>query len=296
MENSFSSTKILGVRVDLVDIQQATELILGWLTKRDQAKYSVVTPNVEFIIAADKDQKFKKILNEADLAIPDSARLGWADYELYSKSWLDRVLAWPLFLMPKLLPKKKNYLSLGRFPVTTGVDLMENLCRHLNDQSLSIGLLGGRDGVAEKTAECLQKKYPGLKITFALAGPEIDSNGQVRGPAAPASRRPSSLTLWSRRREDSCASPLTLPNTDLLFVAFGQVKQEKWIANNLENLPVKVAIGVGGAFDYLSGQVPRAPAWMRKLGLEWLFRLIIQPWRIKRQLSLIKFVWQITRS
>lgn len=80
---------------------------------------------------------------------------------------------------------------------------------------------------------------------------------------------------------------------DILFVAFGSPKQEIWIAENLDKLPVRVAIGVGGAFDFVSGKVKRAPVWVRKIGLEWLFRLILQPWRIKRQLRLFKFVFLV---
>ncbi len=83
---------------------------------------------------------------------------------------------------------------------------------------------------------------------------------------------------------------------DLLFVAFGAPKQERWIAQNLQKIPVNVVIGVGGAFDYFSGRVPRAPGWVRKLGFEWLFRLIIQPWRIRRQFALIKYLWLLTRE
>lgn len=83
---------------------------------------------------------------------------------------------------------------------------------------------------------------------------------------------------------------------DLLFVAFGAPKQEKWIAQNLQKIPVNVALGVGGAFDYLSGRVPRASGWVRGLGFEWLLRLIIQPWRIKRQFALIKYLWLLTKE
>ena len=78
-----------------------------------------------------------------------------------------------------------------------------------------------------------------------------------------------------------------------MFVAFGSPKQELWIAQNLDKLPAKVVIGVGGAFDFVSGKVKRAPVWVRKIGFEWLFRLIIQPWRIKRQLRLVKFVYLV---
>jgi N-acetylglucosaminyldiphosphoundecaprenol N-acetyl-beta-D-mannosaminyltransferase len=82
----------------------------------------------------------------------------------------------------------------------------------------------------------------------------------------------------------------------MLFVAFGFPKQEEWIVTHLEKIPVTAAMGVGGAFDYLSGKVSRAPRLMRKFGLEWLFRLLHQPWRIKRQASLVAFGLLIVKA
>jgi len=83
---------------------------------------------------------------------------------------------------------------------------------------------------------------------------------------------------------------------DILFVAYGFPKQEEWIAKNLPKLPVKAAMGVGGAFDYISGNVSRAPFFVRAIGLEWLFRLIRQPWRIKRQLRLATFILLVIKE
>ena len=80
------------------------------------------------------------------------------------------------------------------------------------------------------------------------------------------------------------------PNTDILFVAYGFPKQEEWIAKHLEELPIKAAMAVGGSFDYISRRVDRAPVFIRSAGFEWLYRLIRQPWRIKRQLALVQFV------
>ena len=79
----------------------------------------------------------------------------------------------------------------------------------------------------------------------------------------------------------------------VLFVAFGMGKQEKWIHENLSKMPgVKIAMGVGGSFDFISGKIKRAPLFMRQLGLEWLYRLIQQPSRIKRIFNAtIKFPW-----
>jgi len=77
---------------------------------------------------------------------------------------------------------------------------------------------------------------------------------------------------------------------DMLFVAYGVPAEEKWIARNLEELGVPLVVGVGGAFDFLSGAIPRAPLWMRQAGLEWLYRLCRQPWRWRRMLALPYFV------
>ncbi|MBI2334188.1 WecB/TagA/CpsF family glycosyltransferase [Candidatus Daviesbacteria bacterium] len=208
---------ILGVKIDDVNMDEALEIVHQWLQKSE--KRYIVTPNPEFIMTAQKDPEFKETLNNADLSIPDGAGL-------------------------KLSGRIKN--------IVAGVDLMERLVDKSRDWGVTVGLLGGGPGVAEKAAECLQKKYPKIKI-------------------------------------DNIAP-------DILFVAFGAPKQEKWIVQNLPKLKVKVAMGVGGAFDYLSGKVPRAPEFLRSLGLEWLFRLIIQPWRIKRQMALLRYLWFVLNS
>lgn len=229
-----SKATILGVKIDDVNMDEALTRIEKWIW--NPGKHYIVTPNPEFVIAAQKDKLFKKILNGADLSIPDGSGL-------------------------KLSGKVKNTIS--------GTDFMEELVRLAAEKGFVVGFLGGGKGVAEKTAECLKKKYPGLKVVFAESGGEVDVDGQ-----------------WS-------GSNFVIPPVDILFVAFGHIKQEKWIANNLEKIPVKIAMGVGGAFDYLSGSVPRAPKWMRSLGFEWLFRLTVQPWRITRQIMLLKYLWLI---
>lgn len=145
----------------------------------------------------------------------------------------------------------------------TGIDLVQSLCRVVAKQPITVGFLGGGLKVAEKTVECLKKSFPSLKVKFA--GDSVQSFNELRG-------------------------------TDILFVAFGSPKQEFWMEKNLKKLPIRVAIGVGGAFDMISGRVPRAPFWLQNLGLEWLFRLIVQPWRIKRQLSLLIFVFLVIKE
>ena len=82
--------------------------------------------------------------------------------------------------------------------------------------------------------------------------------------------------------DEEVAARVAAAQPDALLVAYGQPAQELWIRRNAGRLPARVAVGVGGTFDYLAGGVPRAPAWMRRRGLEWLFRLARQPWRLRR--------------
>ncbi|MBI4038363.1 WecB/TagA/CpsF family glycosyltransferase [Candidatus Daviesbacteria bacterium] len=230
--------EVLGVKIDDLKIDEALSIVEKWIW--NPGKHYVVTPNPEFLVAAQKDSVFKSILNKADLSIPDGIGL-------------------------KISGKVKNTFS--------GTDFMEELIKLSSEKGFTVGFLGGRGEVAKKSAECLMKKYPKLKVGFAESGGEVQAE------------LPGVLSARSIIRN--------IPALDILFVAFGHIKQEKWIANNLNNLPVHIVMGVGGAFDYLSGSVSRAPKWIRNLGFEWLFRLIIQPWRVKRQLALIKYLFML---
>lgn len=264
MNKQFKSVDILGVRIDVLNMDQAVKRIEEWI-EAGKGKYYVVTPNPEFIMAAQRDEEFRKILNNADMAVPDSTRLGWASKVFGERNWLKKILLGPLFLFPSK--------QLIQFDTVPGVDLMKELCRVASEKSFTVGFLGGSDGVAKKTAECLIKRYPKLKVGFADDGGVVDNEGNVLS------------SMYYGKKEE----------IDILFVAFGQVKQEKWIAKNLNLIPVKVAMGVGGSFDEISGKVPRIPDWIYHLGFKWLARLVIQPWRIKRQTALVKFVWNVLK-
>jgi N-acetylglucosaminyldiphosphoundecaprenol N-acetyl-beta-D-mannosaminyltransferase len=154
----------------------------------------------------------------------------------------------------------------------TGVDMMEKLCEMSVKNAMNIGLFGSGPGVAERAAKCLREKYPGIEITFAVS--ELDE-----------------LMSKSSKEKKSNNNDLKkiMPSVDLLFVALGFPKQEEWISENLSHLPVRVAMGVGGAFDYISGDVKRAPFILRAVGLEWLYRLVTQPHRWRRQMALPHF-------
>ncbi|MBN1967050.1 MAG: WecB/TagA/CpsF family glycosyltransferase, partial [Anaerolineae bacterium] len=130
-------------------------------------------------------------------------------------------------------------------------------------------LLGAAPGVAERTAAVLECDYPGLQIA-----------GTYAGSPAP-------------QEEEAIIERVNASGADILFVAYGAPRQDDWIARNRERLNVRVAMGVGGSFDFIAGVVPRAPRWMQQIGLEWLFRLIRQPWRWRRMLRLPRFIWAV---
>jgi N-acetylglucosaminyldiphosphoundecaprenol N-acetyl-beta-D-mannosaminyltransferase len=127
-------------------------------------------------------------------------------------------------------------------------------------------LLGAGPGVAAEAGRRLAAQFRGLQIVGTYAG----------GPQ-PADDA------------DTCSAVRGAGPIDVLLVAYGAPHQELWMARNVAALGVPVAIGIGGVLDYVAGRVRRAPRWMRDLGIEWLHRLLVQPWRWKRQLALPQF-------
>lgn len=270
--------KILGIKVNFVTKDQAIEKTLNWLKSR--GKHYIVTPNPEMLVDAGSDPAFKQALNQADLSLPDSSRLGWAKLMSQHKRGIIRFLYVPFFLFPKKMPQ--NY-----YPVTTGTDLMESLIKASEEKGFTTAYLGGSKKSADKLLECLRGRFPKLKIAFCSGNIIVEVNGRMQFES-----ENNKMTQSKQIKSTPSLNAHTLSQKiDILFVAFGHKKQEIWMQKNLQKLNARVMVGVGGAFDYLSGIVPRAPKLMRELGLEWLFRLVIQPWRIKRFLKLFSFVY-----
>jgi len=251
--------KILKVRIDKVTMLKTVTQIFIWL-KSDKKRH-IITPNPEILLKAQYNHKFLKILNKSDLNIPDGMGILWAAYFLNqtrndsNKFYI--LLKWLLSFLTLIFKKKKiNAIIPER---VTGTDLMEIICKNAPKYSTSIFLLGASKGVAEIVKEKLEKKYNNLNIVGTYSGnPEVNSDTEIQN------------------RINNCGA-------EVLFVAFGAPKQEIWIHRNLSKLKsVKVAIGIGGAFDFISGKRKRAPIWMQKTGLEWLYRLFKEPSRIKR--------------
>ena len=143
-----------------------------------------------------------------------------------------------------------------RIERVTGTDIMQDICARTSER---VFLLGAATGIAEEASKRLKERNPSLQIVGTYAGSPKEEDENI-----------------ILEKINSCSPTL-------LFVAYGAPAQDMWISRNLEKLPsVKIAMGIGGAFDFISGKRKRAPKWIQKLGLEWLFRLMLEPRRIKR--------------
>ena len=228
---------IMGVGFDNVNMAEAMDKAQELMAKAG-AKY-VVTPNAEIVYDAMHDGELCKLINDADLVLPDGAGVVLAS----------KILKTPL--------KEK----------VAGVDFADNLLGVLAKTGGSAYLLGSKPGVAELAAEKMLQKHPGLTIAGMADGYFKD--------------------------EAAVVAKINAVKPDFLFVCLGAPKQERFMVNHRDELDVKLMAGLGGSLDSFAGTVKRAPKWMIKLSLEWLYRLIKEPKRFKRMLRLPKFLWAV---
>ena len=156
----------------------------------------------------------------------------------------------------------------------TGFDLSMEILKIANEKGYSLFLLGGKDGIAKTAGENIVKKYPNIKLVGF-------HHGYFKG---------SHIGLKNHEEELNIIDSINQVKPDIIFVGLGFPKQEIWINENKDRLHCKVIIGNGGTMDKLSGNIKRAPEIFQKLGLEWFYRLIKEPSRIKRQMVLPKFM------
>lgn len=151
----------------------------------------------------------------------------------------------------------------------TGIDLMLNICEKSIENGATIFLYGGKDGVARLAKEKLKEKYEGIKIAGYC-------NGYIE--------------------EEKALKQIKKTNPDILFVGLGNPKQDEFIIKYKNELNTKILMGVGGSLDVISKTIKRAPNWMIKCNLEWLYRISTQPKRILRQIPVIKLfskvIWE----
>ncbi len=153
-----------------------------------------------------------------------------------------------------------------------GYDLAQELMRQAPAKKRRIFFFGSAPGVAEKAKAKAEQLYPGIEIVGTRNG------------------------FFSEKDEPAIIAEIKAAKPDLLLAALGVPKQEKWLYKYRHKLVVPVAIGVGGTLDVMAGVMKRAPYWMQKAKLEWLFRGMLQPKRAGRLLALPKFVLKVHRS
>jgi len=233
------SIEILGCRLDVVDAGEATERVMA--LARGESGAQIVTLGTEMVVLAQRDDRFRAIVNGCALSLCDTVGL--------------------------LAVARRRGAALGGR--VTGVELVERLCERAARERLPVYFLGGAEGVAADAAAILETRFPGLLVGGTR-------NGYFR--------------------EDETAEVVDAirgSGAKLLFAGLGSPRQEFWLARHLRATQCGAGVGVGGSLDVLGGRVTRAPRLLRRLGLEWLYRLVKEPHRWRRQLALPYFVWLV---
>ncbi len=260
---------VLGVRFQGLTRSEAAAEIAR--RAGEDAKTYVVKPYSEFMPRAHGDERVRDILNGATMSLPDGAGILWAaNYLSLSGGSLRALLQFPLSLASLVFRP-----SLLRRPLPeamAGVDFTWEMLRALAGSGRSVYLLGGTAEESAGAAQAIRERLPSLTITGAR-------DGYFRSPDT-----------------EAVIGAINAASPDVLLVAMGFPRQEEWIAGNLARLNVRVAVAEGGSFSFISGATLRAPRWMRRAGLEWLFRLVRQPSRLRRQLARPVFVWLVLRQ
>ncbi|MBI2616638.1 WecB/TagA/CpsF family glycosyltransferase [Candidatus Gottesmanbacteria bacterium] len=234
--------------------------------KKQPKTLSIFTPNPEIIAFSFHDKKFKEIVAKAHINIPDGNGIVWA----------------------------LRFLQKGRIEKISGVDFVAELCQLSSQKGFRIGLIGGKGKVALSAGECLERSYNNLRVTV-LDAPEIKV---AQSPQQILIHSNGNPPLGAEKYFRNLARVVRQKNIDILFVALGHPKQEYFIHllsshfSHFSSRPL-VLMAVGGALDYLSGSVPRAPKWVRERGFEWLFRLLLNPQRLPRQLRGGEFFYRV---
>jgi exopolysaccharide biosynthesis WecB/TagA/CpsF family protein len=248
--------KLFQVGIDQVDNQETIQKIEEFIISKKANQ--IVTPYTLAVLRAMKDREYHAILKSADLVTPDGAGILWATTTLNHP-----------------LPER-----------VTGIDIIHNICRLATKEGYSLYLLGSYPGVAGEAALNLTKKYPGIKIAGS-------HHGYFAGEDSQNCEDVKNSNSDKNKEEEKIIDEIRENRPDILLVGMGVPKQEKWISKNLDKLDVPVCMGVGGSFDVLSGRIPRAPLWMQRHGMEWIYRSIKQPNRAFRTLALFYFIWLV---
>jgi len=264
--------KILGINVSSTSNAKVLAFVRSSLINK--RKFYIVTPNPEIVLAAQKDKKLAEIINNSTLAIADGVGLSQAAKFLSMPSPKNIILRFPICFFQGLWVGlatffDKKWLFEELRPIK-GRELFIELVRLANKKHWKIYLLGGKSKEAEFAAKRLRVNYKGIKIDYSN-GPILDITGKP-------------INNFEREKEKETLKKINGYSPELLFVGFGAPKQEKWLYRWLSKLNIGGGMVVGG-LSYVSGAGRLPPKWMEESGLEWIWRLLTQPQRIRRILN-----------
>jgi len=230
------SIEIFSLAITGTQIKQVLSKI--WLQRKEMLHVATVNP--EFIMEAKTNQKFREVLGKC-LTVADGHGVIWAIRILLGKQ-VDRI---------------------------SGTELVEEILKHASLNDEKVFLLGAADGIAQKAATAMTRKYPMLNVAWFSGAQTVKVEKDEEA----------SMTI----------AKINGFEPDYLLVAYGSPWQDIWIEENRPYLRTRVAIGVGGALDEWAGVVKMCPDWIDKLGFKWMWRLATEPWRIGRIMRVLHF-------
>lgn len=260
-----------GLEFDAITPDDAIEQIIAVAADRAAPAKVVIKPYVEFLERSNRDVSLLRLLAQADWCLADGIAIIWAAHYLYDGPqtfgrWLSTII--------KIIarPQEIEQPLPGR---VAGISFTLPLLKQAAAANLRVYLVGSpKANTIEQTVTVLKDRYRRLQIVGSMHGTMTTSY------------------------EQALASDLQAKKPDLILVGLGFPLQEKLMISLRGQLPHGVLIGEGGSFDYVEfgGKSRRAPIWLRRIGLEWLWRLILEPGRLKRQLAIPRFMWRIRQA
>ena len=265
------SIDILGVRIDPITIKELNSLIIERVKSSNSQSLVVFKPYVEFLSLAARNSQIRELLNKSDINAADSTAVQWAASYLYGDppTSSNRLSTLRSLLINVQMMNWRNQVVPDRM---AGLDQTLPLLKQANRMGLKIAVLGGPRDITKTTSE-LNKRFKDLQLKVWSG-------------------------YFSRAEQEGVVRDIAIYHPDILFCALGFPKQEEFIIRNKDRLNAKVIIGEGGSFDYdqLGGRIKRAPKWLRKIGLEWIWRLLLQPKRLSRQIAIPTFIRKVQKQ
>jgi len=238
---------VLGVPVSAISMADAVATIDGWI--RDRTPHYVCVTGVHGVMESQRDDELRRIHEHAGMVTPDGMPLVWLAH-LDGRNSVERVY---------------------------GPDLMLACCERSLDTGRSHYFFGGAPGIADRLAERLQTRFPGLAVAGTYCPP---------------------FRPLTQDEDERLVDAINAAHPDIVWVGLSTPKQERWMSAHVGRLRAPVLVGVGAAFDFHAGVKRQAPRWMQRSGLEWSFRLATEPRRLWRRylVNNPSFVWQVTRA